>query len=881
MNIVDIKLLNGPNYWSIQRHKIVVMLLDLEELENYPTNQIPGFYQGLINLIPSLETHLCLEGVSGGFLNRVKEGTWMGHVVEHIALELQSLAGMDTTFGRTAETDKRGQYHIAFSYEEPRAGKYAAQAAVRIAQALVKNEAYDINIDIEALKKIAYDEFPGPSTYSIIKEAENRNIPCVKLNDHGIVQLGFGAKQKRIQATIASTTGCIAVELAGDKEATKKILESADVPVPKGEIIYDEAELIEAIEYVGYPVAIKPVDGNQGKGATTDITTIDDAIEAMKAAKKYSKRVICESSIRGFDFRALVINYKFVAAAMRTPASVTGDGIHTIRQLIDIENRNPKRGNGHQNVLTAIVVDEATMNVLDKKGYTLDTVLSTGEECWLKPTANLSTGGTATDVTDIVHPSNIALFERIARVIGLDICGIDIIATNLSLPIKETGGAVLEVNAAPGFRMHIDPTNGKPRNVAAPVLDMLFPHDNQGTIPIVAVTGTNGKTTTTRLIAHMAKKVGHKVGYTTTDGIYIKDELVVKGDCSGPASAQFVLKDSAVEFAVLECARGGILRAGLGFPFCHAAVITNVAEDHLGLNGIDTIEKLARVKAVVAETVLPTGYAILNADDDLVYAMKDNVRSKVALFSMYENSLRVKRHCQQGGLAAIYSHNYIVILQGSKRIRIEKVGNIPVTFGGKAQFNIANVLGATLAAFVSNFNLDDIRSGLQSFIPSPEATPGRMNMFYFNQFTVMVDYAHNPHGINAIGKYVKTVDASVKIGIIAGVGDRRDIDLMNVGEEAAKVFDEIIIKLDEDLRGRTQDEIFGLVTAGIQRYALDKKITLHTSECAAVETAINNATPGAFITILTDNIAKVLQCVKDLQQKEELEMKEKETMATQ
>jgi cyanophycin synthetase len=869
MNILDIRLLNGPNYWSIQRHKIVVMLLDLEELENSPTNTIPGFYQRLINLIPSLETHLCREEAPGGFLNRVKEGTWMGHVVEHIALELQSLAGMDTTYGRTVETEKEGIYHVAFSYEEQRAGKYAAQAAVRIAEALVKGEEYNIETDVDNLKKIADEEFPGPSTYSVMKEAINRNIPCIKLNSHSIVQLGLGSSQKRIQATIANTTSCIAVDLAGDKEATKRILENADIPVPKGVIICEEDELKEAVEYVGFPVAIKPVDGNQGKGATTEINTIRDAIEAVKAAKKYSGKVICESSISGYDFRALVINYKFVAAAMRTPAAVKGDGVHTISQLIEIENKNPKRGDGHSNVLTAIRVDDATINVLDKKGYTLETVLGRGEECWLKPTANLSTGGTATDVTDIVHPANIALFERIARVIGLDICGIDVIATNLSSPVKETGGAVLEVNAAPGFRMHLDPTHGKPRNVAGHVLDMLFPNDDQGTIPIVAVTGTNGKTTTTRLIAHIAKKVGYKVGYTTTDGIYIKDDLVVKGDCSGPASAQVVLQDSGVEFAVLECARGGILRAGLGFPFCHAAVITNVAEDHLGLNGIDTIEKLARVKAVVAETVLPTGYAILNADDDLVYAMKDNVKSKVALFSMYENNLRIKRHCEEGGLAAIYSHSHIIIQQGAKRIQIEKVGNIPVTFGGKAQFNIENVLGATLAAYVNNFNLDDIRAGLQTFIPSPEATPGRLNMFHFSKFTVMVDYAHNPHGINAMGKFIKSIDASVKIGIIAGVGDRRDTDLMNVGEEAAKIFDEIIVKLDEDLRGRTAEEIFGLITAGIKGYDPLKKITLHTDECEAVEIAITNAANGAFITVLTDNITKVLHCVRELQKAEQ------------
>ena len=868
MRIADIKIMSGPNYWSIQRHKLIVMLLDLEELESLPTNAITGFYERLVALIPSLSSHLCTEGVAGGFLNRVKEGTWMGHVVEHIALEIQSLAGMDTCFGRTVETDKKGLYHIVFSHEEARAGKYAAKAAVRIAEFLIKGENYDLESDIKTLKQIAVEEHVGPSTYSIVKEAINRDIPILRLDGKSLMQLGYGAKQKRIQATIASTTSLIAVELAGDKEATKKILESADVPVPKGEIIYDEDELKDAIEYVGYPVAIKPVDGNHGKGATTDIKSFEEAVKAMNAAKQFSKRVICESSISGFDFRALVINKKFIAAAMRTPASVTGDGIHTIQQLIEIENSDPKRGQGHQNVLTFIKVDEATIDYLTKKGLTLETILPAGEECWLKPTANLSTGGTATDVTELVHPANISLFERIARVIDLDICGIDIIAESLSTPVKENGGAVIEVNAAPGFRMHLEPNKGTPRNVAAPVLDMLFPNAAESTIPIVAVSGTNGKTTTTRLIAHMAKKVGYKVGYTVTDGIYIKDEQVVKGDCSGPASAQFVLKDSAVEFAVLECARGGILRAGLGFPYCHAAVITNVAEDHLGLNGIDTIEKLARVKSVVAESVLPGGYAILNADDDLVYAMKDKVKSKVALFSMYENNIRIKRHCAQGGLAAICSHNYIVLMQGSKRIRIEKVGNIPITFGGKAEFNIANVLGATLAAYVSNFNLDDIRSGLQSFIPSAEVTPGRMNMFQFSQFTVMVDYAHNPHGMNAIGRFVRSVDASCKIGIIAGVGDRRDSDLMNVGEEAAKVFDEIIIKLDEDLRGRTADEIFSLVTAGIRRHDAHKKITLNTSECEAVENAINHAEPGAFITVLTDNISKVLNCVKQLQEKE-------------
>jgi cyanophycin synthetase len=870
MKILEVKVMAGPNYWSIRRHNLIVMLLDLEEMENRPTDTIEGFYERLERLLPSLYEHRCAEGVPGGFFNRVKAGTWMGHVVEHIALEIQTLAGMDTGFGRTVETDQRGVYQVVFSYGTARAGKYAAKAAVQIAYALIKGEEYDLSADIKKLREIWEEDHFGPSTYSIIKEAIDRKIPFIRLDDDSLVQLGFGANQKRIEATIASTTSNIAVDIAGDKERTKKILENAEIPVPKGEIVCDELELKSVIDEIGYPIAIKPVDGNHGKGATTHINNYPDAMQAMKLAHHFSKRVICERFISGHDFRALVINYKFVAAAKRTPASVIGDGVHTIRELINRVNTDPKRGVGHQNVLTYIKIDVATIELLEKKGYNLATVLPAGEECILKSTANLSTGGTATDVTDVVHPLNVSLFERIARLIGLDICGIDIIANELSTPITTSGGAVLEVNAAPGFRMHLEPTHGTPRNVAAPILDMLFPEGGKpASIPIVAVTGTNGKTTTTRLISHIAKNAGLKVGYTTTDGVYINSEQIIKGDCSGPVSAQVVLKDSSVEFAVLECARGGILRAGLAFPYCHAAVITNVAEDHLGLNGIDTIEKLARVKSVVAETVLPQGFAILNADDDLVYAMKDVVQSKVALFSMYENSLRVKRHCQMGGLAAVASNNnYILIMHGSKRIKIDKIANIPITFAGKAEFNIANVLGATLAAYVSNFNLDDIRQGLQSFIPSPEATPGRMNMFEFNDFTVMVDYAHNPHGVNAIGKFVKSVSAPLKLGIIAGVGDRRDADLISLGEEASKVFDEIIVRLDKDLRGRTGEEIYNLVSTGILNIDPNKKISLHESECESVEFAIDNAIPGSFIVVLSDDVSSVISCVKELQEKE-------------
>lgn len=862
MKILDIKVMNGPNYWSSRRHKLVVMLLDLEELEQRPTNTIDGFGERLQALMPSMFEHRCSEGVPGGFFTRVKEGTWMGHVIEHIALELQTLAGMETGFGRTRESDKPGVYHVVFSYYEAKAGIYTAKAAVQIAEALINNVPYDLDADIQNLREIRENERLGPSTGSIVDEAIKRKIPYIRLNGSSLVQLGYGKNQKRIRATIASTTSSIAVEIACDKEETKNLLEAAEIPVPRGRIIYDEEDLKAAIDKIGYPIVTKPVNGNHGKGATTNIRNWEDAVIALQAAKKYGKAVICEKFVVGRDYRLLVINYKFVAAALRTPAAVIGDGKSTIQQLIDIVNTDPRRGYGHEKVLTSIKVDDFTMDILNKKEYTLDTVIAKGEELWLKPTANLSTGGTATDVTDYVHPNNIFMAERIARIIGLDICGIDIMAPDLSVPITENGGAVLEVNAAPGFRMHLDPTEGLPRNVAEPVIDMLYPTGSSARIPIIAVSGTNGKTTTTRLIAHIVKQMGHKVGYTTTDGVYIQNQLMVKGDCTGPVSAEFVLKDPTVDYAVLECARGGLLRAGLGFHNCDVAVVTNVAEDHLGLQGIDTIEKLARVKAVAAQTVFPQGYAILNADDDLVYAMREGLDCKVALFSLDEHSKRIKEHSAKGGLAAIYEHGYVTILKGNWKIRVEKVTNIPVTFSGKAEFNIANVLGATLAAYVRDFKTEDIRLALQTFVPSPAMTPGRMNMFHFKNYTVMLDYAHNTHGIQAIGKFVASVDSPMKVGIVAAVGDRRDEDIIAVGEESAKIFDEIIIRQDKNLRGRTEGEMIDLMTKGIYNIDPAKKVTIFRKENEAIDFAISNAQKDSFIVVISDVVPDALEQVK-------------------
>jgi len=873
MQILEIKVLRGPNYWSVRRPRLIQMKLDLEELEQRPTHTIPGFLERLQQLIPSLHEHRCSEGVAGGFFSRVKEGTWMGHVIEHVALEIMTLAGMDCGFGRTRGTGEReGVYYVIFDYMEEDAGVYAARAAVRIAQALVDGVEYDLEPDIQRMREIREDTRLGPSTGCIVEEAARRGIPYIRLNKQSLVQLGYGVNQKRIRATIASTTSNIAVDIAGDKEETKLLLQAAEIPVPRGTVIRTEEGLKEAVDNFGYPLVIKPIDGNHGKGNTTNISNWNQALKAFEAAKSYSRSVIVERFITGFDFRCLVINYKFICAALRTPASVVGDGEHDIEWLIGETNKDPRRGYGHEKVLTQITVDQFTEKMLDDQGYTLHTVPQKGERVLLKPTANLSTGGTSTDVTDEVHPANIFMFERIAKIIGLDICGIDIMATDLRSPITENGGAVLEVNAAPGFRMHIDPAEGIPRNVAEPVVEMLFPRGSAGRIPIIAVTGTNGKTTTTRITAHIAKSAGKKVGYTTSDGVYIQNQMMMKGDCTGPVSSSFVLKDPTVDFAVLECARGGILKSGLAFRHCDVAIVTNVAADHMGLSGINTIEQMAKVKAVVPETVFPHGYAILNADDDLVYKMKEGLECNLAFFSMNENNPRIRKHCAAGGLACVFENGYISIMKGTWKIRVMPVADIPVTYEGKAVHNIQNCLPAVLASYLfRDITIEDIRSALLSFIPSSIQTPGRLNFFHFRNYTMLADFAHNPHGLRLLCDFISKLDYPVRIGIISGTGDRRDEDIRELGEISAQCFDEIIIRCDKNLRGRTADEIINLLKEGIEKVNPSIPTITIANENEALEYIYANPRQGALYTIMCDVVAGALDKIRELKEREEKE----------
>ncbi|PSB46349.1 cyanophycin synthetase [Cyanosarcina cf. burmensis CCALA 770] len=866
MRILKIQTLRGPNYWSIRRHKLILMRLDLEELAEQPTNQIPGFYEGLVETLPSLESHFCSPGCRGGFLMRVREGTMMGHVVEHIALELQELAGMSVGFGRTRETSTPGVYQVVFDYEDEQAGRYAGRAAVRMCQSIVEQGRYpqaELEQDLQDLKELYRDAALGPSTEAIIEEAAAKGIPWMNLGARFLIQLGYGANQKRVQATMSDRTGILGVELACDKESTKRILGNAGVPVPQGTTISYLDELEDAIASVGgYPIVIKPLDGNHGRGITIDIRTWEEAEAAYDAAKEVSRAVIVERYYVGRDHRVLVVDGKVVAVAERVPAHVVGDGESTIEQLIEETNQDPNRGEGHDNVLTKIQLDRTSFQLLERQGYTLDTVLTEGEVCYLRATANLSTGGIAVDRTDDIHPENAWLAQRVAKIVGLDITGIDIVTSDISRPLRETEGVIVEVNAAPGFRMHVAPSRGIPRNVAGAVLDMLFPPGTPSRIPIIALTGTNGKTTTTRLTAHLIKQSGKVVGYTTTDGTYIGDYLVEPGDNTGPQSAQLILQDPTVEVAVLESARGGILRSGLAFDASDIGVVLNVAADHLGIGDIDTLEQMAHLKSVVAEAVQPNGYAVLNADDPLTAQMRDRVKSKLAWFSMSPDNPLIQEHTQQGGLAAVYENGYLSILQGDWTLRIEQAANVPLTMGGRAPFMIANALAASLAAYAYGVQIEQIRAGLATFRASSSQTPGRMNLFNLGEYHALVDYAHNPHSYEALGGFIRNWTAGERIGVIGGPGDRRDEDFIMLGRLSAEIFDRIIIKEDDDNRGRPRGDAAELISKGIMQVKSDCRYEIVLDETTAINTGLDTASNGSLVAILPESVSRAISLIQ-------------------
>lgn len=872
MQILEIRTLRGPNYWSGYWKKLIILRLDIGDYEDKPTHKIEGFFGRMNEVMPTLLTHGCSYQEEGGFLRRVEEGTWAGHVIEHLALEVQTLAGMDTGYGRTRETDERGVYNVVFSYMEEEVGRYAARASVRLFEDLAEGKAVDeikqsIAADVQKMREIREEVRFGPSTGALVEEADSRDIPFIRLNDQSLVQLGYGVHQKRIQATVTANTNQIATDIAGNKHATKKMLGDMGVPVPKGYRIRDEEELESTLESVGFPVVIKPLDGNHGKGATVGITDLEHAKIAFERAKEYSRWVIVEQQLVGADFRALVVNNRLIAVAERVPAHVVGDGTSTIQDLIDKTNADPRRGFGHEKVLTLIEIDGQTMRCIRAKDYTLETVLPEGEILHLKTTANISTGGTAIDRTDEVHPLNVFLFERIARIIGLDVAGVDIIAPNVSEPLAESGGGIIEVNAAPGFRMHLSPSEGIGRNVAEHVLDMLFPPRTPSRIPIIAITGTNGKTTTTRMIAHVLKGSGRTVGFTTTDGTYIQNQQILHGDNTGPVSAQLVLKDPTVEVAVLETARGGIIRSGLGFDYCDIGIVTNVAADHLGLKDVNTLEDLARVKSVVPRAVSKKGYAVLNAEDPLVFKMRDLVDGHCVYFSMDENHPNIERQARRGRISCVYENGYITILKGKWKVRIEKAVNIPLTYGGRAEFMIQNVLAATLACFVHGVSLEDLRVGLTTFNAGTALTPGRLNFVEIGGVTVLMDYAHNPAGFRGLQSFIRKLPHKYHTVVLNGTGDRRDDDIREFGKIAADTFERIVIRRGNYLRGRSEEEMFRLLQEGIAQSENKPQVRIMPESRDAIHHAIKHGRKGELVVTLADRVPDDIKYVQEYRDK--------------
>ncbi len=869
IRILETLVLKGPNYWSYR--PCVWMRIDLGEFQDKPTNTLEGFHERLVELVPSLHEHHCSEGHAGGFLERVREGTWLGHVAEHVAIEIQHLIGIPVSFGRTRETRRPGVYNLVYEMEEERVAIRAGKLALDVVEVCA---GYDHRLDlperIDDLKRLRDKWALGPSTKSIVEAAAARGIPWFRLNDRSLVQLGTGVHQQRMQATIASTTAQLGVEIAGDKDLTKRLLGDMGVPVPKGHVTDDEDDALKIAQELGWPVVVKPLDASHGRGVLTNIRGEAELRSAFQEAARHRDEVIVERFLEGFDFRFVVVAGKFICAAQRVPAYVVGDGRRKLRELVEETNKDPRRGIGHEKVLTRIEIEEQTLALLARRGLTPESVPAEGETVYLKSTANLSTGGIARDVTDLVHPSNVHLVERIARIVGLDIAGIDVVSPSVEKPLGEVGGGVVEVNAAPGFRMHVAPAEGTPRDVAGAVVDMLFPPGRPSRVPIVSVTGTNGKTTTTRLIAHIARYAGHHVGLTTTEGVYVGSEQIVKGDCTGPSSAQAVLRDPTVTFAALETARGGLLRFGLGYDWADVGVITNIAADHLGLRDIETLDDLARVKSLVTERVKREGVAVFNAEDAMTPRLRERAQARVALFSLDPHDEAFKAHVAAGGLGAVMDrHDTLCLYRSTLRIPLVHARQVPVTFDGKARHNIANALAAALSAFAAGIELDDIRGGLTTFHPTPFQAPGRGNVYEFRDFRVMIDYCHNAHAMALVAPFLAQIKKARLIGVLNSPGDRRREDFDALAKEAAPHFDHVLLRDDEDLRGRDPGEVAGYLRDALVRHGLaPERIEMLRNESDAVRHAISIARRDDLVVVFADRISKVAAQVDFERQKE-------------
>ncbi|MDX1964023.1 MAG: cyanophycin synthetase [Pirellulales bacterium] len=863
MKILKILTLRGPNYWA--NFPVLEAWIDLENLKDRSSEELPGFNERLTSWLPTMIEHRCSIGHRGGFFERLRRGTYLAHIMEHVALELQSLAGCEVGFGRTRETATDGIYKVALEYTEESLGKASISAAIRVCLAAVHDTTVDLTAEISELAKLYQNARLGPSTNSIVQAAQRRGIPSRRLNTGSLVQLGYGSKQRRILAAETDQTSAIAEYIAQDKDLTRSLLAAVGVPVPAGRPVESGEDAVSAAENIGYPVVCKPQHGNQGRGVATNLKTREQVLAAYEAARQEGRSIIVEKHAPGEDYRLLIIGGKLVAAAKREPAMVIGDGRHTIKELIQIANQDPRRGEDHATSLSKIPLDAISLAVVTDQGYTPQSIPAAGARVLIRRNANLSTGGTAADVTDLVHPQIIDRALEAARVIGLDIAGVDVVAEDIGRPLEEQAGVVVEVNAAPGLRMHLEPSSGTPRDVGAAIVDTMFTPGDTGRIPVIAITGVNGKTTTTRFIAHLAAATGGCVGMTCTDGIYVRGRRIDTGDCSGPTSAQNILLNPQVDIAVLETARGGILRAGLGFDRCDVAVVTNIGEgDHLGLHDIDSLEKLARVKRTIVEAVTPqTGHAVLNAADPLTVEMAEYCPGEVIFFAREAQHPVVEAHLQKKGRAVVTRQRSIYLCDGPREQKLLDLARVPLTHGGVVGFQVENTLAAAAAAWACGWNLNVIRRGLETFGADMTSSPGRFNLLDYNGATVIVDYGHNVSSLKSMLETLDQFPASRRITVYTAAGDRRDEDMIRQAELLGHAFDTVILYEDHYVRGREAGEITRLFQRGLALGSRVRDIREIRGAVTAVEAALAMAQPGDLLLIQADTIDETVAFMRE------------------
>ena len=871
MRILDRSVYVGPSLYA--RFPVIRLELDLGELEAWPTGRLGGeFVDALAGVLPGLAQHGCSYREPGGFFRRMREdeGTWLGHVLEHVAIELQNIAGEEVTFGKTRSAGPTGVYTVVYEYAQRDEGIAAGELGLRLICSLLPAplrpqgsvpDGWNWQEARDEFIRFAQRRALGPSTSSLVRAAEHRGIPWLRLNDQSLVQLGHGKFQQRIQATVTSSTSHIAVELASDKEETNKILATLGLPVPKQELVQSEAQAVRAAKRIGFPVVTKPYNGNHGRGISIRLSTENEVAHGFAVAREHARSVIVETFLEGDDHRLLVVNGNLVAATRRTPGHVIGDGEHTIEQLVDIVNRDPRRGVGHEKVLTRLELDAQAQKMLEGASLTAQSVPDKGQMVLLRSTANLSTGGTATDVTDVIHPDNREMAERAVRAIGLDVGGVDFLCKDITESYRAVGGGICEVNAAPGFRMHVAPSEGTPRDVAAPVVDMLFPAGSSARVPIAAVTGTNGKTTTARMLAHITKMAGFTPGLTTTDGVYIDGQRTVQGDMTGPVSARMVLADPQIDIAVLETARGGLLRAGMGVNEINVGAVLNVQADHLGLKGIDTLEQLGELKRIVVEVA--TDCAVLNADDPLVLKMASHTEAKTICYvTMNPHHALVREHIRAGGracaLEAGVNGQMMTLYDRGGHIPLLWTHLIPATLEGRATHNVQNAMFAAAMAFSLGIKLDAIRQGLRTFDSTFFQAPGRMNVFNEHPFKVLFDYGHNAHAVGMMADLAARLDvAGRRIVVLAGPGDRRDEDLVAIAKVAAGRFDHYICRRDDNLRNRGADEVPRIQAQALREAGVpESAISVIPDEQEAIEAALRMGESGDLLLIFADALVR-------------------------